>query len=216
MYKKMISIIATGCSIWGFSDQKITYQSVTAGEKTTAEWNVKVVDSNLQITALSKGSDITMECSSDYFLKSYTEVVKQDRLLSITKEGAVLVVNSQDKGKQKLKSYKIGNTPWVQEFKFGLQTFLKASDKTYNFYILNPKDLALHEMIATKEAEEVLEIGDKKYTTQRLKITLTGFKKKFWKAYAWFDKADQVLVKYRANEGPGTPYTETTLIDNAL
>lgn len=207
-------IATLGYSMYVFSDQKIVYQSVTSGEKTMVQWQVKETEEDvLKISGISKGSDIEIECSRDFFLNSYSEKMGAANSLSLTKEGKVLIVDSQEKGKQKLKSYKIGDTPWVQDFKFGLQTFLGSKDKSYNFYILNPKDLALHEMVATKDLEEVLDIGDKKYNAQRVKITLTGFKKKFWKAMAWFDKESLLLIKYRANEGPGTPYTEVTLLE---
>jgi hypothetical protein len=210
---KVIWAVALSYMVGGFCDQKIVYQSVTSGEKTQAEWQVKDQGENqVHISGVSKGSDIEMECLKGYLLQSYSEKTGSSRLLSIAKEEQVLIVNFLENGKQKLKSYKIGKTPWVQEFKFGFQSFLQAEQKTYNFYILNPKDLALHEMVATKDGEETLSLEGKSYDTQKIKITLTGFKKKFWKAYAWFDKQSLWMVKYRANEGPGTPYTEITLV----
>ena len=60
---------------------------------------------------------------------------------------------------------------------------------------------------------ETVEVAGTKYNAQKVKVTLTGFKKNFWKAQLWFDKESHLLIRYRANEAPGTPYTETTLIE---
>ena len=90
-------------------------------------------------------------------------------------------------------------------------SFLKGKNRNISFHLVSPKDFDIHELVATKELDEVLEIGEKKYHTQRIKITLTGFKRSFWKAQAWFDKESHLLVRYRSNEGPGTPHTETTI-----
>src|SRR4051812_2478154 len=137
---QIIWIAALGCSIGGFSDQKMVYQTMTGSEKTKAGWDVKASEENtVRIRGTSKRGSIEMQCCSDFFLKSYLEKTSEDKSLSIIKEGQVLIVDSKEQGKQKLKSYKIGQTPWVQEFKFGLQSFLRSAQKSFNFYIVNPK-----------------------------------------------------------------------------
>jgi hypothetical protein len=156
-----------------------------------------------------------LECSSSYSFLSFTEKVDQDREFKVSREGSTLKVQFKEKGKEKTKNYDIGQTPWIQEFKFGFQPFLSSNQKEYKFYIINPKDLGLHGMVATKEQVEELTIEGKKYLTQKLKVTLQGFKKKFWRAEVWFDQETQMMVKYKANEGPGTPTTEITLLPKA-
>ena len=106
----------------------------------------------------------------------------------------------------------LGKLPWIQEFKFGFQPFLKSQDKELPFTIVYSKDTTLHDMIATKEKIEKVTVGSKTYETQKLKITLQGFKKRFWKAEAWFDLETNLMVKYTSNEGPGTPSIEVTLL----
>ena len=53
---------------------------------------------------------------------------------------------------------------------------------------------------------------EKTFDARKLKITLTGFfKSMFWKAQLWYDIKTNVLVKYKANEGPDTPTTKVTI-----
>ncbi len=103
----------------------------------------------------------------------------------------------------------------MQEFVFGFKDFLVSNDREYKFEILNPQDLDMHDMIAIKEYVEELKIDNATYVAQKVKITLQGFKRRFWRAEAWYDTKTQRLLRYKANEGPGTPITETLFIGNS-
>lgn len=197
----------------GITEQKIVYESVTKGESIQAFWNVEKKEGKSAMDCVKKDKKIHVEYLLDNSLSNYTESMS-DRSLCIEKTGPCLIVKNSEKGKEKVLSHRIGNKTWIQEFHFGFQNFIRSEKKSCDFCIVYPKDLALHEMVAIKEGEEELEISGKKYKTQKVKITLSGFKKQFWKAHAWFDKESALLVRYKANEGPRTPYTETSLIQS--
>jgi hypothetical protein len=203
------------CSSLLMADQEFIYQAMTQGTKVKANWKIEEKENKLLVSGQNKGRNVFLECSSSYSFLSFTEKVDQDREFKVSREGSTLKVQFKEKGKEKTKNYDIGQTPWIQEFKFGFQPFLSSNQKEYKFYIINPKDLGLHGMVATKEQVEELTIEGKKYLTQKLKVTLQGFKKKFWRAEVWFDQETQMMVKYKANEGPGTPTTEITLLPKA-
>ncbi len=200
-------------STGAFTEEKITYESVTKGEAFKAFWSLNKQENGIKIKALKKEKEVEMECLADFSLVNYCEKKKDGKELTITKTGPCLIVKNYEKGKEKILSHKIENKLWIQEFTFGFQGFIKGKQKTCDFCIVYPKDLALHEMVATKEGDEELTVAGNKYDTYRVRITLAGFKKKFWKAYGWFDKKSGLLVQYKANEGPRTPYTETSLIE---
>ncbi|MBS0626845.1 MAG: hypothetical protein JSS09_01375 [Verrucomicrobia bacterium] len=210
---KVITVLGVLLCVTGFAEKKMIYESVTKGEVIKAFWDLVEKEDKIDIKVVKQEKNISMKCLSDFSLISYVEKVGNDKEFSIEKSGPCLIVRRSEKGKDKMLSHKINKMPWIQEFTLGFQGFIKDKKQTCEFCIVYPKDLALHEMIATKEGEEELEIGGKKYTTQKVKITLAGIKKNFWKAYAWFDKKTAVLVQYKANEGPRTPYTETSLIE---
>jgi hypothetical protein len=197
----------------GFCDQKITYQSKTSGKSKKTEWSLTEKKEGVSLKGKSAGSDINIEFSPDYTFLSYLEKAEPTRNYEIKREGPVLILSGRANGRDVNKSYKIGKDHWIQDFKFGLKSFLKEKSKELTFHLVSPKDFDIHEFVATKELEEVVEIEGKKYTTEKVRITLTGFKKKFWKAHAWFDKESHLLIRYRSNEGPGTPYTEVTILD---
>jgi hypothetical protein len=197
----------------GFCDRKVVYQSKTSGKSKSSEWNVKTKDDGISVNSKTINSHINMELSSDLSFISYCEKTEKDRDFEIKRDGVCLFISGTHNGADVLKSYRIGKDLWVQDFKFGLQPFLKGKSRESTFHLVSPKDLDIHELVASKEIEEVIEVEGKKYKTQRVKITLKGFKKRFWKAQAWFDKETHLLVRYRSNEGPGTPYTEVTLLE---
>lgn len=210
-------------SLWGILSlwmcmleaQSLHYQSTTGRAVTTIDWEVAEEEEFIHLHGLSSKGSVTMTCAKGFHLQKYEEVISSKHSWKISKEGVCLIIESDVDGKHKLKSFKVGETPWVQDFKFGLQEFLASDKRKFSFYIVNPKDLDVHEMIAVKEVEESVDVEGKVYETQKVKITLTGFKKSFWKAQVWYDRQTHVLVKYRANEGPGTLYTETVLLEKA-
>lgn len=197
----------------GFAEKKMIYETITKGDAVKVFWDSKEKEDKVHVTIAKKEKNVVMECLSDFSLINYSEKTGVNKELSISKSGPCLIVKNYEQGKEKILSHKIGKMPWIQEFTFGFQSFIKSDQNSYEFCIVYPKDLALHEMIATKEEEEELEIKGKKYNTQKVRITLTGFKKNFWKAYAWFDRESALMVRYKANEGPRTPYIETSLIE---
>ncbi len=209
---KILCVFSLACSAAGFSDGKMVYDSCTAGVSTKTDWTIVSKEDKVFLDGKNARSDIKIECSPTYSLLRYFEKTGSIRELDIRKEGPTLLIKSKDKGKERTKSYKIGDTPWVQEFKFGFREFLKGNLTEYSFYIVNPKDLDVHEMIATKEGVEQIDVRGTKYTARKIKVTLKGFKKRFWKAYVWFDQGPLHMVRYLANEGPGTAYTETDLV----
>jgi hypothetical protein len=193
-------------SLW--SDQTITYQSSTDGIHTQTKWSLADTLKQVEIFGQNRGNEIQLKYSPTFDLIHYFEKDSKKPIFEIQKEGDVLSI----KNNAKSKTLKLGKLPWIQEFKFGFQPFLKSKDKELPFTIVYSKDTTLHDMIATKEKIEKVTVGDKTYEAQKLKITLQGFKKRFWKAEAWFDVKTNLMVKYTSNEGPGTPSIEVTLL----
>ncbi len=193
-------------SLW--SDQTISYQSSTDGVSTQTKWSLAETLKQVEIFGQNRGNEIQLKYSPTFDLIHYFEKDSKKPVFEIQKEGDVLSI----KNNAKSKTLKLGKLPWIQEFKFGFQPFLKSKDKELPFSIVYSKDTTLHDMIATKEKIEKVKVGDKTYEAQKLKITLQGFKKRFWKAEAWFDVETNLMVKYTSNEGPGTPPIEVTLL----
>lgn len=200
----------------GFAAETITYESVNKRETSKTFWTLDRQKDAVRMVAVKEEKEVVLACLPDFSLLEYSEKKKDGKEFHIVKTGPCLIVKNFEPGKEKIVSHKIGSMPWVQEFSFGFASFIESKNKEYEFCIVYPKDLALHEMVAVKQGEEAISVGNKKYDTYKVKITLTGFKKRFWKAYGWFDKKSGLMVQYRANEGPGTPYTETSLIEGSL
>lgn len=191
-----------------------TYQETVEGMSVNTEWFVEKEGNTLHLKGVSPKSTIDIDCTPDYVLEKMKYVSKKSNTpkeyLCQRVDNRLLIEAKEENSKEE-KRYSIGNSPWIQEFGFGLRPFMAAASAFYKFCIINPKDLTLNHMIARKEKIEMLEIDGKSYKTQKIKITLQGFKKVFWTAYAWFDVETHNLVLYRGNKGPNTPTTTITL-----
>lgn len=109
-----------------------------------------------------------------------------------------------------LQNHVDGDT-WVQEFDFSFKPFILSETTEFKFSIVHPKKLNLHEMIATKQGFDQVEINEKVFKAQKVKVTLRGFKKMFWHADLWYEQGTGDLLMYKANEGPNTPTSVITL-----
>ncbi len=197
-----------------FADEELTYKTMKDNVRKDTKWKIEKQNTDLSIYGEDKDQAFSLLCTPQFFLSAYQQQDKQiGKEVSIKRQNNKLIVSSKEKKREKTKTYDIKDKAWIQEFKFGFQSFLSSTNAEYKFCIVNPKDLDIHDMIATKEAVENITIEGKNYTAQKIKVTLQGFRKRFWKAEVWFDKESLTLLKYRANEGPGTPMTEVTLLE---
>ncbi|MBM3207444.1 MAG: hypothetical protein FJZ57_02405 [Chlamydiae bacterium] len=197
------------------SNETLCYQSVTEKNAIDTEWKIESVSTGFNIEGISSNkSTSSLKTDKDFFLENF---IQKDPAkgydIEAKRTGSTLTISAKDKKGQRTKTYDIGSTPWVQEFTFGFKDFLNSKKNEYKFEILHPKNLEIHDMIATKESLEDVTIDGKEYNTQKLKITLQGFKKRFWKAEVWYDTTTKNLIRYKANEGPGTPITELIFIE---
>ena len=197
------------------SNETLSYQSVTEKKAIDTEWKVESIPTGFNIEGISSNkSTAYLITDKDFFLENFIQIDPNKGYdIEAKRSGNTLTIISKDKKGQRTKTYDIGSTPWVQEFTFGFKDFLASKKKEYKFEILHPKNLELHDMIATKDVLEDVTIDGIEYATQKLKITLQGFKKRFWKAEVWYDTTTKNLIRYKANEGPGTPMTELLFIE---
>ena len=191
------------------------YESNTSNKTVSTHWSITEQGQALAIIGLSSDkSSTTLTTQLNYSLDAFEQKDPgKEYELSAKREGGLLSVTGLVKQVKKTKNYQIDDKPWIQEFAFGFKDFLSSTDREYKFEILQPQSLDLHDMIATKEEIEEVRIDDKVYQAQKLKITLQGFRKRFWKAEAWYDVETKNLVRYKANEGPGTPITDMILLE---
>lgn len=184
--------------------------------KTT--WTIEEKKSTLHIQGSSVDGETLLITTPPLNTQSYSYrgKIKQSEYY-MYREGPYLYARRTDANGVKQKEFQIGERFWLQEFDFSMRSFIMSAADRLKFYIVDPKKLNLHQMIATKSASlDHIQIGDHIYQATKVKITLTGFKKMFWKAELWFDSQTGDLLKYMANEGPNTPMRIITLVSKTI
>ncbi len=195
-----------------FGKETVVYNSEVKGKTTKVTYILQTKDKNILIDKVSSNSITTMKYSDGYVLQEFkckSEGEKTD--YTFTLDNKSVIVEGLSKEKTFPKETISFKNNWVQEFNYGLRSFLESNDKEYHFIILNPDKFDSNDMIATKEGIETVNANNTTYNCQKVKTTLTGFKSHFWKAEIWYDLETKELIKYKANEGPGTPLNTITL-----
>jgi hypothetical protein len=189
------------------------YQSITQQDKLLSEWNITANENAIHIEGKNREGTTKMVLSPEDMLEKFSYRSPLQGNYSILKQGQAIRATFSKGSKIQTKIFPLNNLPWVQSLCFGLKPFLKSSKTTFKFFIFHSASHELHKMVATKEQVEMIEVNGQKRLAQKVHITLDGIKKHFWKAEAWYDVKTYQQLLYKANEGPKTPVTITTLLN---
>lgn len=194
------------------------YEKDIEGKSSKTTWAVEEKNKNLHIQGTSGSGETLIITTPPLHTQSFSHQSKSQKSeYYIHRDGSYLFAKRIENGKVHQKEFKIGNDFWLQEFDFSMRPFILSKADSLKFYIVHPTDLSLHHMIATKSHQlDRINIKGKVHELLKVKITLTGFKKMFWKAELWFDQNTGDLVKYMANEGPNTPMHVITLFSKGV
>ncbi len=202
--------VALMCS----EEKKYVYRETTGKQVTESTWTVKKDDEGWEIDVENSIGKSELKYTSDYKMTSFDHLDKKTgKKYQIKRDGAKLTSNSDATGVKQNRTYEIDNQTWVQDFDYGLKPLLKSDDANYPFVIVHPENLTLNHLIAKKRGLEEITVGDKTYNAQHVIITLEGFKSMFWEANVWYDSETHLLLKYSANEGPGTPMSTINFLE---
>ena len=203
------------CSFFQKEEKKTyTYDEYIGKTKFQTTWTVEKKDDKILIEGEEKNAITKLICKPSFEIENYSFEIKDEKTnYEISKDKNILHLKGLSKNKKIEKKFNIKNTPWIQQLSFGLIPFMASKKKSLKFYIVNPRDFSLIKMVVKKQNLETLSIKDKKYKAQKIKVTLPGIKKFFWKAYLYFDTETNDFLKYVGNTGPNTPI-KTTLLNS--
>ena len=112
------------------------------------------------------------------------------------------------------KCYTIGHDHWYQAPSWALRQFVLSKRKNVDFYMIRQDKLRPIKLMATKDDPGTLLLNGQEVKAFRVRLTLTGFKKKLWHGQYWFRQSDGAFLQYKGVNGlPGTPETVIRLQD---
>lgn len=194
------------------SGMNLIFDKEVAGKKSQITWLIEEKNKLIEIIGDADNKKTEILCDLEFFIEKYVSLHEsQSDIFSVIKTDNTLTVEKASGSSKTQKQYNIAGKNWVQDFSFGLRPFFVSNQSQYKFEIINPKDLVMRTMIATKEEIDMKTFNNVQYRARRVRVTLDGFYKKFWKADLWYDTKTFNLLYYKANEGPSTPYTILTL-----
>jgi hypothetical protein len=198
--------------VFTFSKEILTYEKISSKGSQTIVYTVTKEKNEYLVEIEGKEQKTTLTAVFPFSLKSYISKKNKD-FFEFILEGSTIKAKGTVEGESLSAEFKVSKkNPWIQEFDFGLRPLLASSKNHLNFQLINPKNFKMHKMVAKKEKQESLKLGNKTYKAILVEITLQGFKSMFWKAQIWYDNDTYDLLQYKANEGPNTPLTTVTLI----
>lgn len=204
--KKKILILFF-CPIFLFSNLIYKYDEKTQNIKNEILWTLEQDNNLIRIVGEDNSSTTLLFFSKnfDLFKLIYKAKNEATEYVFFLRKG-ILTAKGKINNKYLMKKHSL-TSPWIQQFGFGLKNFVLSKNFSMKFCLLNPQDFSLQKMVAKKEDKETISVKGKTYETQKVIVTLPGFKSLFWKAELWFDSKTGDLIKYMATQGPKTPMT---------
>ncbi|PCI74966.1 hypothetical protein COB21_06160 [Candidatus Aerophobetes bacterium] len=187
------------------------YSKEVEGKQTVAKWSLKDKEKTYVLDGASPVGTTNILTDKNFQTLSFQHKSHDGYSYTLTKDGNKVHAHRHDANGSFGRTYDISSSPWVQEFDFSFRPFILSNSKRYTFQIIHPQKLSIHTLVATKIRDEQLTVHGQTYDAVRLKMTLTGIKKMFWHADLWYNRKTGNLLKYVANEGPGTPVSTIEL-----
>lgn len=191
------------------------YNKDVEGRESKTTWTVALKGGDLHITGESLSGKTQIITTPERVTKKFTHQSGKNEY-TIIREGSKLKAQKNVNGQFSERQFNLGNDLWVQEFDFSFKPFILSDYRDFKFSIIHPKNLDLHDMVATKQSFEKIDLHGVTREAIKVKVTLTGFKKMFWHADLWFDPQSGDLLKYMATEGPNTPLSVITLFSKQI
>lgn len=187
------------------------YEKNVQGKTTQSHWTIKDKGKSYHMEGKSPIGKTEILADESFETLSFNYVSSEGGTYSLTRHGSHVHAQRHDQSGVTDTSHDISSNPWVQEFDFSLRPFILSNRSRFVFQIIHPEKLSMHTLVATKQRDEPIELHGKQYDAVKVRMTLTGLKKMFWHADLWFHAKTGDLLKYVANEGPGTPISTITL-----
>jgi len=194
------------------------YSTDVEGQESKTTWTIEKKEDVWQFHGESaEGKTLVIASPSQINTQSFSHHSKTtNNFYSVRREGDALIAKSESNGEKSEKALPLNGDAWVQEFDFSLKPYIQSQSSDFKFSIVHPKKLSLHNMVATKQGLDQIDVNGKIFTALKVKVTLRGFKKMFWHADLWFDQESADLLKYKANDGPNTPTSIMTLFSKQI
>lgn len=187
-----------------FYKKTYIYDNLTGSASSKTTWVVKKKKNNFVIDKIAENSTAILVYSPLFKLWKYSFSAPMEKTdYKLILEDKTIIAEGKYKGSKIGKKINI-QREWIQDFNFGLKSFLNSENMEKRFVIVNPNDFSVNELIAIKKGIQKIKVNKQTYKTQEVEVTLPGFKSLFWKARISYDLSTSDLVQYKANEGPGT------------
>ncbi len=128
--------------------------------------------------------------------------------------GRRIHVTGRNKGHQVDETFRLEDSdPWIQSIERSLQPFVLSSRERMEFWTVQPGDIALRKLQATRRGRSTIEVDGSRVDAWEVRISLPGIGSMFWSATYWYRVSDGQFVRYEGIRGwPGTPRTVVELV----
>jgi hypothetical protein len=145
---------------------------------------------------------VQFELDSDWMTLGWRYVDEaQGSDYTATRDGRVISLCGQHKGKPVGREYKIDDAPWLQPMGIDLEPFARSGEEEKRFWVippLGPLTLKATRFRAWKAADATIVQDCTEVPAIHVRVAVTGIIGGFWQSDSWFRAEDGVLSRYES------------------
>lgn len=185
--------------------------TTSEGKTKTYSTEVREIPDGSGVEIQEKGEEgsFSVHLDGDGLVRS-VETQSKDGTILMVSDGKFVTVSGTWKGKAVGgKCDQKGLGFYGSGFEFALRALARGGLESLRFPMINPAEPSKAVVMElTREGSESYKGRD----AIKVKIGLTGIMAAFWSAHLLVG-GDGMILKYMGNQGPGTPYMETALLE---
>lgn len=192
-----------------------TYQETTGDQTIISKWLIESTSEGHEVIVENPAEYHRLLCAEDYSTISWEYQNTETGTDLVAKVQADRVIIKGKHNQEKVQEeFELQGLPWYQFIEVSLADFVQSKERKKEFWIIQPYDLKVYKMVASKEKTETITLSNQEVETAPVKVTLTGIASAFWKVKYWYRKADGFYLRYEGvRGGPGTPKTIVEVMD---
>ena len=130
-------------------------------------------------------------------------------------QGEAVILSGSLRGRPLANEFKTGDLAWNQLFQIGMEPIVISGETEFKFCSIGtegPGELKMGKFTATRENEEMIQLGGKETAAVHLRVSLSGLLSIFWHGDYWYRKSDGRFLRFRGKNRPSGPVAVLELI----
>ena len=217
MYRISLQFLFTLIYFWStslpiFAIEQYQYIQKSGATKSVFSWEAYTTpDTKVYVR---QGNTLFVNNCDRFGATTQWQYQHSDTNIHVNRKENKLYMAGTKKGQKVNQVFQLDDSPWYQPLSYSLRNFLSSDRSSVVFWIIRADNLSVIKMKAVKDTIEEIQVGDRWFESQKIKVSPVGITGYLWCGTYWYRVPDGLFLKYIGTNG--WPGTQKTIIEILL